>query len=241
MNGPSPLISNGVIDRWQRDAYSPAVYLEHAVSLPRSTHDYSAVTAAGGPRRVAGGPVETRAPSYGSSVPPCFDVYVWVKSDDRRATLERFIDRYVDRANPGDPRYGAFIRTHVTGEPQPGDAVSLAELSRDENTASAFTLYLRSVDFHEAIVTLTEEGNLVLGVGLDDPLNDPDIERQAAEVLASLIEDLGGSAGIGGGRASAAAISRRVVRGCARSVSHRDNLTRTRLPLSERKRPTMPH
>jgi hypothetical protein len=62
----------------------------------------------------------------------------------------------------------------------------------------AFSLYLRGKDFHETIVTLTEEGDVVLGLGLDDPLNDPSVERQASDVIAWLMDDFGGSAGIGG-------------------------------------------
>jgi hypothetical protein len=47
-------------------------------------------------------------------------------------------------------------------------------------------------------VTLTEEGDLVLGLGLDDPANDPGVERQAAALLNTLVNELRGSAGIGG-------------------------------------------
>jgi hypothetical protein len=137
-------------------------------------------------------------PGYGSGVPPCFDVYVWVTTDDRPATLSRFVDRYVDRANPGDPRFEAFIRTFVADEPMPGDAEALADLRRDPDAGTAFSLYLKAKGFHEAIVTLTEEGDLVLGLGLDDPANDPGVERQAAALLNTLVNELRGSAGIGG-------------------------------------------
>jgi hypothetical protein len=112
--------------------------------------------------------------------------------------LSRFVDQYVDLANPGDPRFGAFIRTFVAEEPQPEDAETLAELRRDEDADLAFSLYLRARGFHEAIVTLTEEGEVVLGLGLDDPLNDPAVERQASEVLAGLMAEFDGIAGIGG-------------------------------------------
>lgn len=135
---------------------------------------------------------------YGLDVPPCFDVYVWVKSADRPATLARFIDHFVDLAHPGDPRFEAFIRTFVTEEPLPGDAEALADLRRDPEAGSAFSLYLGAIGFDGAIVTLTEEGDVVLGLSLDDPMNDPAVERQASEVLTGLLEDFGGSAGIGG-------------------------------------------
>jgi len=42
---------------------------------------------------------------YGSAVPPCFDVYVWVKTNDRPDVLSRFIAQYVDIGSPGDPRF----------------------------------------------------------------------------------------------------------------------------------------
>ena len=77
-------------------------------------------------------------------MPPCFDVYVWVGSADRSATLSRFVDRYVDRADPGDPRFGAFLRTFVLEAPHRGDSESLAELRRDEDATSAFSLYVRA-------------------------------------------------------------------------------------------------
>ena len=131
-------------------------------------------------------------------MPPCFDVYTWIRTANRPALLTRFVERYVDRSEPGDPRFGAFLRTFVEETPSPGDAEALAELRRDANTEAAFSLYLRSKYFQGAIVTLTEEGDVVLGLSLDEPLNDPDIERQASEVLARLMDEFDGCAGIGG-------------------------------------------
>jgi hypothetical protein len=131
-------------------------------------------------------------------VPPCFDVYVWIGSDDRPGTLARFVDRYVDRSNPGDPRFDSFLRTFVAEKPLSGDAEALSDLRRGPDTQSAFSLYLRAVGFHRAIVTLTEEGDVVLGLSIDDPMNDLAVERRASEVLARLLDDFGGSAGIGG-------------------------------------------
>jgi hypothetical protein len=132
-------------------------------------------------------------------MPPCFDVYVWVDVGDRAATLSAFIDRYVNGASPGDPRFQAFLRTYVTKEPLPGDAEALADLRRGGCAGTAFSLYLTAKGFHEAIVTLTEEGDVVLGLGIDDPLNDPSIEGEASNVLAGLMDEFAASAGIGGG------------------------------------------
>ena len=135
---------------------------------------------------------------YGSDVPPCFDVYVWVKSADRPGTLARFVDQYVDLAHPGDPRFEPFMRTFVTENPLPGDVEALADLRRDPDAKSAFSLYLGAVGFDGAIVTLTEEGDVVLGLSLDDPMNDPAVWRQGSEVLAGLLADFEASTGIGG-------------------------------------------
>lgn len=119
-------------------------------------------------------------------------------SHRRPTILSRFVERYVDRSDPGDPRYGAFVRTFVEETPSPGDAEALADLGRDADAEGAFSLYLRAERFHGAIVTLTEEGDIVLGLSLDDPLNDPKIERQESAVLARLMDEFDGSAGIGG-------------------------------------------
>jgi hypothetical protein len=131
-------------------------------------------------------------------MPPCFDVYVWVKTDDQRDVLSKFMDRYVDTRRPGDPRFDAFTRTFVSQTPAPGDLDALAELRRDDEGAEAFSLYLRAKAHYEAIITVTEEGDLVLGLGLDDPENDPEIQRQASELLDALIDELHASAGLGG-------------------------------------------
>jgi len=131
-------------------------------------------------------------------VPPCFDVYTWIRTDDRPAILSRFIERYVNRSDPGDPRFDAFLRTFVEETPSPGDAEALLDLRRETDAEAAFSLYLSAERFHGAIVTLTQEGDTVLGLSLDDPLNDPKVERQASTVLAWLMDEFDGSAGIGG-------------------------------------------
>ncbi|QSR30079.1 hypothetical protein CFI00_06030 [Nocardioides sp. S5] len=131
-------------------------------------------------------------------MPPCFDVFAWIRAGDRPAILARFVERYVDRSDPGDPRFEAFLRTFVAETPSPGDAEALADLRRDADADGAFSLYLRAKRFYGAIVTLTQEGDIVLGLSLDDPLNDPDTERQASTVLARLMAEFDGSAGMGG-------------------------------------------
>lgn len=126
------------------------------------------------------------------------DVYVWVRSNDRPAVLSRFIDRYVDATHPGDPRFQAFRRTFVAQTPAPGDADALAELRRDAEAVNALSLYLHAKTHYEAIITVTEEGDLVLGLGLDDPDNHPETQREASELLASMMDEFQARSGIGG-------------------------------------------
>ena len=94
--------------------------------------------------------------------------------------LATFIDRYVDTDNPGDPRFDALVRVVVDQRPALGDGDALADLRRDPGAVNAFSLYLRAKSHHGAIVTLTEEGDLVLGLEIDDPLDDPEVVVEAA-------------------------------------------------------------
>ncbi len=62
----------------------------------------------------------------------------------------------------------------------------------------AFSLYVKARGFYGAIITLTEEGAVVLGLSLDDPAGDPEVECQAAEVLTSMLAEFQATAGIAG-------------------------------------------
>jgi hypothetical protein len=73
--------------------------------------------------------------------------------------------------DPGDPRFAAFVRTFVDQAPQQGDHGALLELHRAPAADRAFSIYLHARYHHEAIITVTEEGALVLGIGLDGPDN----------------------------------------------------------------------
>ena len=149
------------------------------------------------PSRTVGG-VRSRHLRYIAAVPPCFDVYVWIQQDARAGVLSRFIDRYVDVQNPGDPRFDAFVRTFVDQAPQRGDHDALRELRRDPAADRAFALYLHARQHHEAIITVTEEGAVVLGIGLDDPDNAPEVWERGAALLASLRAEFAALGGIGG-------------------------------------------
>jgi hypothetical protein len=135
--------------------------------------------------------------SYRDRVPPCFDVYVWVEAADQAEVLSRFIDRYVDDDDPDDPRFGAFVRTFVTRQPLPEDREALAELRRDESS-DAFSLYLRAPSHECAMITVTREGALVLGLSLDDPDNAPETVQAAAALMGVLRSEFDAVAGVGG-------------------------------------------
>lgn len=74
----------------------------------------------------------------------------------------------------------------------------MADLRRDAGAGSALSLYLKARDFHKPIVTLTEEGAIVLGPGIDNSLNEPGVEAQASDSLAALMKEFGTKAGISG-------------------------------------------
>jgi hypothetical protein len=117
---------------------------------------------------------------------------------ERADALSRLIDRYVDPQRPGDPRFDAFIHVYVTELPAPGDIESLAELRRDDQAVEGFSIYLRARGYWGAIITVTEEGALVLGLSLDDPENSPQTVEQASTLIRSLITEFHAEAGIGG-------------------------------------------
>jgi hypothetical protein len=135
---------------------------------------------------------------YIADVPPCFDVYVWVRTGDRPGVLSRFIDRYIDVRNPGEPRFDAFMRRFVREAPAPGDHEAPVELRRDASGEQGFSLYLHAKYHQEAIITITEEGDLVLGLGLDDPDNSPEVWERGHALMASLRAEFSAIGGVGG-------------------------------------------
>ena len=51
---------------------------------------------------------------------------------------------------------------------------------------------------YRAIITVTEEGALVLGLSLDDPFNAPETTREAATLMAALMTEFAAIGGIAG-------------------------------------------
>jgi hypothetical protein len=129
----------------------------------------------------------------------CFDLYVWVHTDDRPGVLARFIDNYVDVQHSREPRLDAFVRTYVQERPGPGDQQILLGLRREPSRDQGFTMYLGAQHHDEAIIRITEEGDLVLGLGLRDPDNSPEVWKRGVDLMAFLRSEfnaLGGVAGV---------------------------------------------
>lgn len=133
-------------------------------------------------------------------MPPTFDTFVWVEPADRAATLGAFIDAYVDDVRPGSSRFEAFVRTYVDGLRRPADLEALAELRRDAGVQvdDCFSIYLRARKHFDAIVTLTREGAVVLGLSIDDPTNDPRVWKRGEKVAKLLMVEFDGLAAMGG-------------------------------------------
>lgn len=72
------------------------------------------------------------------------------------------------------------------------------ELRRDASAEQGFSLYLRAKNHYEAIITITEEGDLVLGLGLDDPDNSPEVWERGHALMAALRTEFGAIGGVGG-------------------------------------------
>lgn len=124
-----------------------------------------------------------------------FLVYVWIPGRDVPVALRQFIDRYV-APDQTEPRFAALVRTHVESAPAEDDRALLQELRRDADAMSAFSIYLRAAAHTEAVVTVTEESDLVLGLGLAPSSNSWEtVER----FLHELVKEFDAVGGIGGG------------------------------------------
>jgi hypothetical protein len=126
---------------------------------------------------------------------------VWVHADDQSAVLSRFINRDVNSAHPGDPRFDAIVRTFVSQAPLPGDEETLAELRRDGAAVAAFSLYAQAQAHEGAIITITEEGDMVLGLSLDDPDDSLQTRQRAATLMAVMKAECIADAGVAGDEA----------------------------------------
>jgi hypothetical protein len=131
-------------------------------------------------------------------VPPCLDIYAWIEPEHRQVALERFIERYVDTESPGDPRLEAFLRVHVHGNGSAADLDELAELQRADDVGDAFSLYVHARGYEFAILTVTKERAVVLGLSLDDPDDSTDVLAEGTELLRELCREYSARAGLAG-------------------------------------------
>ena len=125
---------------------------------------------------------------------------MWVPGSDIPGVLRRFIDRYVAAEQSVYQRpLSALIRTHVDLDPAEGDQAELEDLPRQPEAVNAFSIYLRGAAHDEAIITLTEETDLVLGLGIDDRDESPEAWDEAVRLLDELMREFDAVSGMAGG------------------------------------------
>lgn len=130
-------------------------------------------------------------------MPPCIDVYVWVPHLEPEL-LRRFTDTYVLLDDPGDERFAAFERLYVEGPVRDEDRQALIELRPGYREDAAFSIYLRARNYESAVITVTSEDAIVLGLSLDDPDSSAEILDEAGRLLDRLRKEFSAPAGIAG-------------------------------------------
>lgn len=114
--------------------------------------------------------------------------------------LGRFIDRYVVAEQPVYQRtLSALIHTYVDLAPAERDRAELEDSRRNPEAVNAFSIYLRGATHDEAIITLTEETDLVLGLGIDDRDESPEAWDEAVRLLDELMREFDAVSGMAGG------------------------------------------
>ena len=150
-------------------------------------------------------------------MPPELDIYALTRQRDR-ATIERFLDEYGDRAadeERGDEelllenpvyftenwtgqRSGPFPETAWEYEP----AYTLSHIIERglDHPRRAFTAYLtaKAPDLDRIILAFTRDDQLVLGLAIDDADEEarPENDVKAKALLAHLMQAYGGHAGL---------------------------------------------
>ena len=130
-------------------------------------------------------------------MPPCLDIYVMTRARTQTA-VDRFLDAYVDRVaseDRGDEELMMLPLGAHTPDPPVGDwdwqpvrtltqaiAFGLARPYR------AFTLYMqpRSSSIDRVVLAFTAEGQVVLGLSIDDPDGSAEKLSEAKFLLAEL-------------------------------------------------------
>jgi hypothetical protein len=132
-------------------------------------------------------------------VPPCIDIYCLTRSRNRE-TIERFLDEFVDRPASEDRQDEELMMVPLglTDYPQgfdkcdwqPAKTLSNIILRGLELPFRAFAVYLKSksASFNGASLCFTVEGQLVLGLSLDDPDGDDANIDRAESIMRALAE-----------------------------------------------------
>jgi hypothetical protein len=139
-------------------------------------------------------------------MPPELDIYALTRHRDR-ATIERFLDEYGDRAANEERddeelmlESPAFVGEDWTGQP----TVAIPETAYDwepartlshivdrglDHPRRAFTVYFKAKtpDMDRIILAFTGEDQLVLGLAIDDEGAQPDNEVKAKALLTRLM------------------------------------------------------
>ncbi|OJF09882.1 hypothetical protein [Couchioplanes caeruleus] len=125
------------------------------------------------------------------------DVYVWLPRPDA-GLLHQFIERYVNREDPGDDRLAAFSRVYVENAASDDDRAALADLRRGDALGDGFSLYVKARTHYGAILTITREGAAVLGLSIDDPDGSAHVQLQARALIEHLRAEFASPAGCAG-------------------------------------------
>lgn len=133
-------------------------------------------------------------------MPPDIDIYVLTPRRDRE-TLERFIERYVDRPASSERRdEDLMIRTLAGGaESYAPERIGGLEqaLGRGlDRPPVCFPLYLRSKpEYDRAIIGFTADGKLALSLSLDDWEEKDETLERAKVLMDELAREFGGTLG----------------------------------------------
>lgn len=133
-------------------------------------------------------------------MPPDLDIYGLTKHRDA-ATIDRFLDTYVDRAKSWDRGDEELMIEPLVPTLPLTDldafewelALTLSHII-ERGLAfprRAFTVYLvaKQADLTRVVLSFTADDQLILGLSIDDEGATPENERRAKELLAQLVEE----------------------------------------------------
>jgi len=125
-------------------------------------------------------------------MPPDLDIYGLTQHRDA-TTIDRFLDEYVDRAAAEDRGDEELALTPLMGRGMDWEPaftlVHIVERGLDHPRRSFSTYHPSShPNISRAILSFTEDDQLVLGLSIDDAGAMPENEARARSLLANLLE-----------------------------------------------------